>query len=1100
MDLFQRYGSLLKADGTNQLQRTLPALEKGYIAPDERSLVDLAEYARRVAAQIRFYSASGQPIGDWSPFLEALLEDLPPGAASDAAALEVRSDWPPHIALFLVFLKLFGRLQGDLNELPARHLRHYYQEILQLKRRPAAPDALHVVFELARNAAPTRLPSGTLLDAGKDDQGRALGYRTEGEMIVTAAQVVEKRRMVAESDRRGRRRLFVSDAVEEEEGPSWHTFGRRQLDLDQSQRFMAEADLGFAISSPVLRMAEGERTLRIIAQLRTSDGDVPEQQLGYALIAELTGAEGWVKPENFEAQLVDNGTDPMTLEMSLVLGESAPAIVAADPELHPGAPRSQWPAARFLVKGETGSFETLDRLLVDRIEISAAAMGVRNLVLQNDQGSLIPEQPMQVFGPQPRIGSTFLVGSAEVFSKKLSTLSLRLEWLDVPEDLFEHYSPYFFDSQHPNLGNLRSQFQVDVDFLYDRIWRGDIFASQQSLFGFPDPTRRTMTSSDVAAAFGDHPYSSQPGLIDLERFDSTSRFGFLRLVLRGPIHPSPPADEVPFEAFGHKSFSRIYASRALALARGEPATLPNEPYTPTLASIAIDYTASAEVIPGDTHSVGSLYALGPWGYVRAGGEAKPRLVPELEAESAGGSGEQPFQGALFLGVKDLVPPANVSLLFQIDAGTAGGTEQSSVEILESGETEWSFLSGPTWKPLTPEAVLEDGTRGFQQPGLVVLSVDRDASLEHTAMPSGLVWLRALVRRPPESAARTLALHAQSALARFAAEAETLEEYEGHLRDGLAPATISRLRTRQAAIKSVSQPYGSFRGRGPEADEEFFRRSSERLRHRQRAVTPWDFERLVLEEFPEVFKVKCLAHSDAVGKAQAGDAALVIVPDLRSSDSTNLLEPRAGAVLISRISDYVGRALATPFATVHVIHPVYERIRVDVRVAFAAGRDPGFYANQLNQDLRRFLSPWAFEDGRDIVFGARIYKSEILAFMEGREYVDHLTDFQLYHSYDGPVRGGLGQMEIEKDFVIQPDPDPAVSDMTIAGDEDAGADRPFVVGRGVEVAQASRPNAILVSHAQHRIIPVSAQDELCPGVRQLGVGYLTVGLDFGVHAD
>ena len=43
MDFFRRYGHALKGDGTNQLQRALPALEPGYILPDERSLSDLVE-------------------------------------------------------------------------------------------------------------------------------------------------------------------------------------------------------------------------------------------------------------------------------------------------------------------------------------------------------------------------------------------------------------------------------------------------------------------------------------------------------------------------------------------------------------------------------------------------------------------------------------------------------------------------------------------------------------------------------------------------------------------------------------------------------------------------------------------------------------------------------------------------------------------------------------------------------------------------------------------------------------------------------------------------------------------------------------------------
>ena len=179
-DLFRRYGNLLRSDGTNQLQRLLPALEADYIVPDERSLSELVEYARRVAAEIRFYDLSGQATGDWSPFLELLLDPATSQVLASPqleAVLDTRADWPPHLVLFLVFLKLFQNLQGDLNQLPEKHLRHYYENELGLQRRAAASDDVHVIFELAKNAPPTLVPAGTLLDAGKDDKGRPLDLR-----------------------------------------------------------------------------------------------------------------------------------------------------------------------------------------------------------------------------------------------------------------------------------------------------------------------------------------------------------------------------------------------------------------------------------------------------------------------------------------------------------------------------------------------------------------------------------------------------------------------------------------------------------------------------------------------------------------------------------------------------------------------------------------------------------------------------------------------------------------------------------------------------------------------------------------------------------
>ena len=332
----------------------------------------------------------------------------------------------------------------------------------------------------------------------------------------------------------------------------------------------------------------------------------------------------------------------------------------------------------------------------------------------------------------------------------------------------------------------------------------------------------------------------------------------------------------------------------------------------------------------------------------------------------------------------------------------------------------------------------------------------------------------------------------AALAQFQpASGLTIDDYAQHLLTPLPAGSITKLVKRNANIQLVRQPSPSFAAREHEGDTQYFQRISERLRHRNRAVTAWDLERLVLEAFPEVFKVKCLPHTDASGSSKAGEAALVIVPNVRRTGAVNVLEPRASAVLMEEIEEYVA-GLTSGFATVHATQPVFERLRVEANVVFAAGRDPGYYSGVLNEDLRRFLSPWAYQEGEDILFGARIYRSEILAFAEGRDYVDHLTGFNLYHSFDGSPNDGIGSMRIGVDFFIRAKPHPAISEMVISDD--------FVVGRGVEIAATTQPQAILVSHPQHLIMSIAAGSEVCPGVVGLGIGYMTVGIDFFVQPE
>jgi len=1083
-DLFRRYVNLLRPDGTNQFQRLLPALEADYIVPDERTLSELLDYAYRVAAEVRYFDLAGQSTGDWRPLLEPLLA---PGTDRMRPTVEIqtllasRSDWPPHLVLFLTFLKLFQHLQGDLNQLTRKHLLHYYEKHLGLLHDSAEPDSVHALFELAQNAAATRLTKGTLLDAGKDGAGQSLQYALQSELVITAASVAQTRRLVVDRDVHHHRRVFVADGFTAPEAPGGYTFGRRQLDLDVTERFMVEAPLGFAIAAPILRMAEGERRINLRAHLRLPAGSpsLVTQDLGDSLQIAVTGAEGWLTPDGFVATLLaDGGSGLPALSLAVDLGSAAAAIVPFDRALHGPGMVAERPVLRCLVKGASGLFDRFDGLVVERVDLEVDVKGLHGVVVQNDESTLDPNAPMALFGSQPRIGGVFHVGSAEVFSKKLDALSFNLQWKSPPEDLFEHYRHYF-DNVTPALSDtFANNLRVSVDLLYDRTFRP--LLANQTLFA-PVTTDINSIAAGASAfnfAFAGVNYVEQPDLQMPEAFSPQARYGFARLVLSAPTRDNLAAfaTAVPFEAFGHPVFARRYAHQAIRMTvhPNDPnLKLPSEPYTPVLGSISIDYRAKSALQPGVDDTAG-FFVIGPFGAIRARQIAQARLVPAIEGEAS-----------LLLGIRNLQPPGAVTLFFDIDAGTA-----TAASVLATGDTTWSCLAdGDVWRPLSSASLIIDSTQGFQNAGIIAIDVPTAATVDHQSLPAGLVWLRATIDKPPESAARSRSIRTQAALARFEPGSLRLDDFEDHLSSGLPARTVKALLQRNAAIRLIEQPNPSFGGRSRETVPDYIRRGSERLRHRNRAVTAWDLERLVLERFPEVFKVKCLPHTDADGARRAGHTALAIVPNLRRAGATNLLEPRAGEVLLAGIAEYLA-GLTSPFQTLHVIRPVFERIRVEARVVFARGRDPGFYTNELDDELRRFLSPWAYREGEDILFGARIYRSEILAFIEGREYVDHLVGLRIYHTYSGVKAEGIGSMGIAQDFVIHARPRPGLGEMRIGDD--------FIVGRAIEAAGTTQAHAILVSHPQHLIVAVAPGEEVCSGVTQLGIGYMTVGLDFDVE--
>lgn len=1084
-DLFRRYASLLRSDGTHQLQRLLPSLEADYIVPDERSLSDLVDYAYRIAAELRYYDLSGQASGDWRALFQSLLL---PGTdrirPTDALQLLLasRADWPPHLVLFLAFLKLYQMLQADLNQLTHKHLLHYYESELGLVRRAATGDEVHVLFELAPGAPATLLSAGTLLDAGKDAAGRALVYATRNDLVVNHARIDDLRRLVVEVDLQQRHRFFVAQGFSEREAAGGHTFGRRQLDLDAGQRFMSEATLGFIVAAPILHMAEGDRRISVLAHLRPGAATeaLVTQGVAAGLDITLSGAEGWLAADRVQATLLaDGGLGMPALLLTVELDAAAAAIVAADPVLHGQGLTGAHAALRCLVRGTSGLYERLDGFSVERIELSVDVRGVRQLVVQNDEAVLDAAAPMPLFGSQPRVGSASYIGSAEVFGKNLNGLDIHLEWKSPPDDLFDHYRGYFDNADSGLTDIFYTLFRADVDLLYRREFVPFLFSVGLFESTPAAPHAISANASAFSSALGGGEYGQHPGLVLPEGFDGSSRFGFVRLRL---LHPnradtSGYANEVPFEAFGHGNFASRYAVQAIALSRWTaPAAkplLPKEPYTPVLSRLSLDYRATAQVLPAAEGGDAQFFVVEPFGLRRARRPADARLVPHIDGSAA-----------LYLGVAALVPPANLSLYVEIEAGTATGDQ-----VLSSGDSAWSVLdANDDWRPLDAAALLIDGTQGFQRPGVIAISLPREASALHSSMPAGLVWLRARIQKPPESAARTRSLRTQAVLAGLDADAGSLALFDSHLSAGLPAGRIAKLVTRNAGIKRVEQPGPSFGGRGNEQVTPFIQRASERLRHRNRAVTAWDFERLVLEQFPEVFKLKCLPHTDANGESRAGQLALVVVPNLRHAGGSSPLEPRAGEVLLAQIREHLA-GLATPFAALHVMRPVFERLRVEARVVFVRGRDPGFSAAVLNRELCRFLSPWAYQEGEDILFGARIYRSDILAFIEGRDYVDHLVGLRLFHNFAGPTPEGIGWMRIGADFIVRAKPQPSILGMQIGED--------FIVGRPVEVAETSQAHAILVSHAQHLITPIAAGAETCPGVTRLGIGYLTVGLDFDV---
>ncbi|HEY9114858.1 MAG TPA: baseplate J/gp47 family protein, partial [Bacteroidales bacterium] len=312
-------------------------------------------------------------------------------------------------------------------------------------------------------------------------------------------------------------------------------------------------------------------------------------------------------------------------------------------------------------------------------------------------------------------------------------------------------------------------------------------------------------------------------------------------------------------------------------------------------------------------------------------------------------------------------------------------------------------SNNQWIQFENAEILSDSTNGLLTTGIIKFSIPRTITDNNTILASGYHWIMAAVQEKTNAICDLIAVFPQAGLASFSDNGND----PNFLATPLAANSISKLKIKEAEIKSISQPYASFGGKVEETDFEYYRRVSERLRHKTRGISIWDYERIVLQEFPEVYKVKCINHSTYNFEVADGSlldsefapgyVTLIAVPELKNQNAIDPLEPRISLNTLDKIKTFLTKKIS-PFAAtkLKVINPLFEKIQVEFYVEFRSGFDRGFYEKQVVQDIIEFLSPWAFAEGKDIVFGGKMHRSVILNFLEERPYVDFVTDFKMNH--------------------------------------------------------------------------------------------------------
>lgn len=1069
----------------------------------------------------------------------------------------------PQNGLFLAFVQLFNHAQEHINTLGRKHLLYHYQDVLRFSQQAATPDQVALVFSLRKGVEKHLIEAGSLLKAGKDVDGNLMVYQTDREIVLNQAKISEIRTVYVEREEdvdadasSGIAKCWevVSPTGEEpeeaplvedlgrvlgiysapkanssdgvggdlnEEEPKWNTFGEPQSLLEASERSMEDANLGFAVASPVFMMKEGSRRISLSIWLANSSGNPladltgksdrykAEADILHGLVADFSSEKGWETATVSKVFILTSASDELAhsgsmsdfdntginysdnilLCIEVSLDKTNSAFVQYDSELHEGDFATSWPllklsfgsnsdgfadlginafnknvsyllgtlvlyegnvyqadstgvknsvtdltliedfvstleakfdaydvnspyssAAKVFFEGavyrasgavllnqspathpelwEEQDYSTCIYSLLDNCQPTKIGLGVgveelQGILLENDNGQLKAAKPFPPFTTAPSVGSRWMIGSKEIFGKELEELEIKLIWQDPPSNFNVYYAEYV--AEIAGLYNMyNTSFKTRVEMLVDGEWE-ELVASQEIFryFNFgsnPNGARSEKKITISSSKFDD--FGRDLNLDEPKEYSSALSRGFIRFELTAPSI-----------AFGHKVFQEVFVERMLSNAKkiadnATPNTsVPELPYSPMIKEFKISYVSNETI---DLENAGAaayssrieqFFHLHPFGHTEEHPylweDTPGSLVPSFEDE-----------GYLYLGIEDLELPTTLSVLFQLAEGTAEPE-------MERFAPSWSILEKNRWVDLDAAEVIFDSSDELISSGVIQFDLSRDMTEDDTLFDGSFRWLRASVSKNTAAIHKALDIQAQAVLASFLDQNNNPE----HLRTALPEGTITALKTNDPSVKKVSQPYSSFDGKLPEESDEFLTRVSERLRHKQRSINIWDYERMVLEEFPAVYKVKCLNHTqaDITGgqdlEIAPGHVTIVTIPDLRNVNGVNPFEPKTPLYVLNNIDEFLNDYI-TPWVQLQVTNPLYEKIQIRCEIGLYSGKDPGFYIQKLEEEIKQFLSPWAFDFEEEIVFGGELHESLVINFIEQRDYVDFVINFEM----------------------------------------------------------------------------------------------------------
>ncbi|GGG92455.1 hypothetical protein GCM10007415_29050 [Parapedobacter pyrenivorans] len=954
-------------DGLSQQQRIARLAALHRFKPVYHAREVLLKQVLAIAGAIRYHNADDIPDG----YFDQLLVDLEGLLSVDRGANGIPEGYmEPGQALLYAFLEQLHRLADGFNDRWHGLADWYVSDVLQVDSLPPVADRAVITFQ-KKGTDVVIVPRATSITDGNAKFNQRIRYRLVEDLTICDVRVHAAYLLYFERHPE----VFPANIFEAVtairkmnllENPS---ASRLMFGTDFYAGRSEQQPIGLQIASPGLLLREGKRNVtlsfvteklrlggfsqlrKVVIVLKSLQATLPfntpwkeakliglQKVFNQLFYLEISTADGWTAIPNYFFSI--GGMDS-ALALKFELSEQFAATVPCRNDSHGIA--SEYPMLKILINRDSWLFPYawLQHLLLTKIVIDARVEGITDILFYNDLGRVDLSAPFAPFGINTSLGAWFTVGNYEMASKNTESLDLSIEWQQlpiIPGGLQSHYAHYGADIDNRS-------FVIQPSYLADYKWRDThqrkplfLFATEDELpSGGPEPAGKLVGESMLRNV---NVANMPPIKIDEATYDYgfRSKAGFVNFELKGPDI-----------GFGEHVYRDLFTTSLIKQAlRKRRKISVNSPVNPLIKRISLSYTARDEInVLIDPSPQGTaLYHVHPFG--------TKKIYPTLEKAPL------PFAYST---------PHDANLLFELDGAKSHDEFQFYIEFMPQNRevsreeipvVTWYWGDSYQWQKLPSGTVLKNTTRNFLTSGMIKFRLP--------AVPeqgirdcNGRIWLCAAITQNE---------HAVSSIKRIVINSVEVQRDPAYFQTALPDGfVLDATEVKHPGIATVEQ-ITPFTGEiTQESAQAKLLRVSEYSSHRGRAVTPRDFERMVLQQFPTVRKVKCLPATDVKknhGRTATtpGVVTLVVVP--QTDPAATQPFARCSPELLLDIEEYLGPRVSAYVTRIDAINPICEEVMVRCQVVlFDHAADDNFQLLATNV-INHCIAPWRGTDEAPIL--------------------------------------------------------------------------------------------------------------------------------------